>query len=78
MAAEIPVDVALVAFRRKCSELGDTNVLLETQNGLLAKEKADLEQQLAEARAEIEQLRAQPVMGQAPQPLSCVDPDALP
>lgn len=74
--AEIPVEAALAAFRRKCSDLNDTNVLLETQNGLLAKEKADLEQQLADARAENQQLRTAPQA--APQPLSCVDPDALP
>ncbi|MFI5687912.1 hypothetical protein [Streptomyces sp. NPDC051636] len=34
--------------------------------------------QLDQLRQENEQLRAQPPAGQAPQPLSCVDPDALP
>lgn len=71
MAQQISPEVALPLFRQRCSELNDENILLRARG-------AELERQLAEAHQEMEQLRAQATPGQTPQPLSCVDPDALP
>jgi prefoldin subunit 5 len=44
MARQISMDAALAAYRRKCADLLDANILLEAQ--------------LAEVEAECEQLRA--------------------
>ncbi|MFI2761411.1 hypothetical protein ACH5A3_21455 [Streptomyces echinatus] len=68
---QVSAETALPLFRQRCSELQDENILLRAHS-------LKLEEQLAAARQELEQLRAQPPAGQAPQPLSCVDPDALP
>lgn len=66
---QISAETALPFFRQRCSELQDETLLLRARS-------AELEQQLAEVRAEMEKMRAAPQA--APQPLSCVDQDALP
>lgn len=78
MSQQISVDDALEAFRKRHSDLADENVLLRAQVTGLERRLADAEKQAADARAEAERLRAQPPTGQAPQPLSCMEPDALP
>lgn len=68
---QVSPEAALPFFRQRCSELQDETLLLRAR-------ASELEQELADVRAENEQLRAQPQAGQAPQPLSCIEPDVLP
>jgi phage shock protein A len=70
MSQQVSVEAALPVFRQRCSELHDESLILRAR-------VAELEQQLADAHQEIEQLRSQPPMGQTPQPLSAVDPGDL-
>lgn len=80
---QISAESALPFFRQRCSELQDETLLLRARSAELEEGKTEaeqravsLEQQLAEVRAENERLRTAPQA--APQPLSCVDQDALP
>jgi phage shock protein A len=70
MSQQVSVEAALPVFRQRCNELHDESLILRAR-------VTELEQQLADAHQEIEQLRAQPTMGQTPQPLSCIDPDPV-
>ncbi|MEU6597841.1 hypothetical protein [Streptomyces flaveolus] len=57
---QISAEAALPYFRQRCSELHDETILLRARG-------AELEQQLADAQKEIEQLRAQAASGPAQQ-----------
>lgn len=57
---QVSAETALPFFRQRCSELQDENILLRARG-------AELEQQLAEAHKQIEQLRTQPAAGQPQQ-----------
>ena len=68
---QVSPEAALPFFRQRCSQLQDETLLLRAR-------VAELEQQLGDAQQENEQLRDQSPGGPTPQPLSCVEPDALP
>lgn len=71
MAQQISVEAAYEVYRGKASDLFHENALLRAQ-------VVELESRLNALQAENEQLKAQPPAAQVPQPLSCIEPDALP
>ena len=88
MAQSISVEDAFPTFQKRCTELFEENMVLRAQTDVLERQKTELEQEktaaveradsLEQELAQLrEQLRAQPPAGHAPQPLSCVDTDAL-
>jgi prefoldin subunit 5 len=48
MSQQIAIEDALAAFRKKCADLTDANVLLEARAAVLERRIAELEHQLAQ------------------------------